>query len=110
VLIYFSKQDNEKIFSNLVDICGKLTGILYLASCSAFSKTCDRNKAMIELINIQDCMVTKDARVIWDKNHPKVESNKLFFKVPISFSGLLTRIEQFFVLDSFRYPHSTNIK
>ena len=39
----------------------------------AFSKTGDRNKALIELNYIQHRLVAKDAIEIWGKNHPKVQ-------------------------------------
>lgn len=38
-----------------------------------FSKTGDRNKALIELNYIQHRLVAKDAIEIWGKNHPKVK-------------------------------------
>ena len=39
----------------------------------AFSKTGDRNKALIELNYIQHRLVAKDAIEIWGKSHPKVK-------------------------------------
>ena len=39
----------------------------------AFSKTGDRNKALNELNCIQNRLVSKDAIMIWGKNHPKIK-------------------------------------